>query len=157
MSFVLDKDGNYLPVLGESSGGGSGTSDHSQLTNLDYEHSGHTGFLNTDLDNVSDTGKRVITNLAMPSAKYDTITAGASGTQYTAPADGYFFIAMASGSGGGGWSKIEWEDGLWLAQNVASVDMNMPWIIPIRKGKKITITFMAGIQFILFRFYYCNS
>lgn len=47
MGFVIDNQGNYLPVLGESAGGGSGTSDHSQLTNLDYEHSGHTGFLSS--------------------------------------------------------------------------------------------------------------
>lgn len=113
--------------------------------------------LSPDLSNIDEAGKSVISGIAMPSAKYDTVTTGASGTQYTAPADGYFFIAMASGSGGGGWSKIDWEDGLWLAQNVASGDMNMPWIIPIRKGKKITITFMAGVQFNLFRFYYCNA
>lgn len=28
-----------------STGGSSGTTDHSKLTNLDYEHSGHTGFV----------------------------------------------------------------------------------------------------------------
>ena len=30
---------------GSSSGGGTGTSNHAQLTNLDYAHSGHTGFM----------------------------------------------------------------------------------------------------------------
>lgn len=44
MAFVLDEKGNYLPVLGESEGSG-GTSDHAQLTNLDYANSGHTGFM----------------------------------------------------------------------------------------------------------------
>lgn len=48
MGFVLDKQGNYLPVLGEAAGGGGGgTSDHSQLSNLDYEHAGHTGFMSS--------------------------------------------------------------------------------------------------------------
>ena len=43
--FVLDKQGDYLPVFGEATGGGGGTSDHSQLSNLDYSSSGHTGFM----------------------------------------------------------------------------------------------------------------
>ena len=30
--------------------------------------------------------------LSMPSHTYDTLTLGASGTTYTAPADGYFLI-----------------------------------------------------------------
>lgn len=46
MAFVLDEKGNYLPVLGETSGSG-GTSDHAQLTNLDYTNSGHTGFMSS--------------------------------------------------------------------------------------------------------------
>lgn len=47
MSFVLDKNGEYLPVFGETSGGGGGggTTDHAQLSNLDYTNSGHTGFM----------------------------------------------------------------------------------------------------------------
>lgn len=45
MGFVIDKQGNYLPVFGETTGGGSGTSNHASLSNLDYAHSGHTGFM----------------------------------------------------------------------------------------------------------------
>jgi len=38
-----------LPVMG-ASGGGGGTDDHAELLNLDYAHSGHTGFASqTDL------------------------------------------------------------------------------------------------------------
>ena len=62
MGFVIDKQGNYLPVFGEAQGGG-GTSNHSQLTHLDYATSGHTGF--------------------MPSSDFV-----ADGTTYTIKADG---------------------------------------------------------------------
>lgn len=48
MGFVLDKQGNYLPVFGEATGGGGGTSDHAQLTNLSYVDSGHTGFMSSE-------------------------------------------------------------------------------------------------------------
>ena len=64
MGFVIDKQGNYLPVFGEAQGGGGGgTSNHSQLSNLDYATAGHTGF--------------------MPSADFI-----ADGTTYTVKADG---------------------------------------------------------------------
>ena len=46
--------------------------------------------LDTDLGNINQKGVNAITNIAMPSSKYDSITGGASGTQYTAPADGYY-------------------------------------------------------------------
>ena len=49
MSFVIDKQGDYLPVLGETTGGGGGgTSNHAQLSNLDYANSGHTGFMTSE-------------------------------------------------------------------------------------------------------------
>lgn len=49
MSFVIDKNGEYLPVLGETSGGGGGgTTNHAQLSNLDYANSGHTGFMSSE-------------------------------------------------------------------------------------------------------------
>ena len=49
MSFVIDKQGDYLPVLGEaaSGGGGGGTTDHAELSHLDYASSGHTGFMSS--------------------------------------------------------------------------------------------------------------
>lgn len=50
MSFVIDKQGNYLPVFGEATGGGGGgggTTDHAELSHLDYASSGHTGFMSS--------------------------------------------------------------------------------------------------------------
>lgn len=52
-------------------------------------------------ENFTTNGKAVIANIAMPSSKYEDITVGASGTQYTAPADGYVSVhASAVGAGG---------------------------------------------------------
>lgn len=42
-----------------------------------------------DLNNLTSTGKAVVSNLAMPSNYYVNLTLGASGSTYTAPADGY--------------------------------------------------------------------
>ena len=49
------------------SGGGTGTTDHSKLTNLDYEHSGHTGFA---------SAAQIQELLDLLKDKQDTLTAG---------------------------------------------------------------------------------
>ena len=49
---------------------------------------------NLNLNNVNDSGKITGSFWAMPSISYDTLTAGASGTVYTAPSNGYL---VASG------------------------------------------------------------
>lgn len=48
-----------------------------------------SGRATTGLDNLSAAGKKVASNMAMPSDQYIELTLGASGTVYTAPADGY--------------------------------------------------------------------
>lgn len=52
---------------------------------------------NADLSNLTSTGKAKVSNLAMPSSTYTNLTLGASGSTYTAPADGYLFLSKASG------------------------------------------------------------
>lgn len=46
----------------------------------------------SDLSNLTSTGKAKVSNLAMPSNTYIDVALGASGSTYTAPADGYFFM-----------------------------------------------------------------
>ena len=50
------------------------------------------------MDNLSATGKEKIANLAMPSNQYVDLTTPADGSRssYTAPATGYFVIAMTT-------------------------------------------------------------
>ena len=52
------------------------------------------GKANTDLSNLTTAGKGVIAHNAMPSTRYIDLTLGASGSHYTAPADGYFTVAF---------------------------------------------------------------
>ena len=55
---------------------------------------------NVVLDNLTAEGKAVVSNLAMPSDQYIDLTLGATGTVYTAPADGYVvFDAYATAPG----------------------------------------------------------
>lgn len=49
-----------------------------------------SGKANIALDNLTSAGKVVCAHMAMPSGTYNALTLGASGSTYTAPADGYF-------------------------------------------------------------------
>lgn len=54
---------------------------------------------NVDLSNISNAGKVNIASISLPSnSVYKSITAGASGTNYTAPADGWYLVAAQSSS-----------------------------------------------------------
>ena len=49
-----------------------------------------TGKADTDLSNLTATGKAVCANLVMPGNNFINLTVGVSGANYRAPADGYF-------------------------------------------------------------------
>lgn len=51
---------------------------------------------NKDLSNLTDAGNIVSAHASMPSNTYDNLTIGASGTSYTAPADGWFWLGGIS-------------------------------------------------------------
>ena len=51
-----------------------------------------------DLSNLSTAGKEVVSNLPMPSKSSETLTVGASGTSYTATANGWFCFSSATAS-----------------------------------------------------------
>lgn len=53
---------------------------------------------NVDLSNLSSTGKETAAGLGMPSDSYTDLTVGASGSNYTAPANGWFTACVTGGS-----------------------------------------------------------
>lgn len=46
---------------------------------------------------LSSSAKEYFTKISLPSSKYINLTLGASGTTYTAPANGYFYINKVAG------------------------------------------------------------
>ena len=54
------------------------------------------GYANIDLTNLSEKGKELITDFTAPSQRNIDITLEASGSKYTAPANGYVFVNMSS-------------------------------------------------------------
>ena len=58
-----------------------------------------SGKADVDMSNVNASGKSLISGLSMPSNHYDDLTLGASGAEYTAPANGYYTVDKATTSG----------------------------------------------------------
>ena len=59
-----------------------------------------SGKADTNLGNLSTDGKALASGLGMPSSRYIDLTLGASGSTYTAPANGYFCLRGNSGISG---------------------------------------------------------
>lgn len=110
-----------------------------------------------DLGNITATGKSTVSNLCMPSEKATTLTAGASGTVYTAPANGYFVAEFGTtatqaytallnttvGSFGyGGWVSV--------------ASANVQCFTPARKGDTVKI-FVTNAKCNWIKFFYAEG
>ena len=100
-----------------------------------------------DAANFTATGKAAISHLAMPSSTYDELTFGASGTTYTAPADGWFAIKLDNSGLTNHWVNVYLND-LFIANFWAQVSNNsfgLP-LIPCAKGGKIKLNYGSDIK-----------
>lgn len=59
-----------------------------------------SGYANIDASNFTDSGTTFLSGLGMPSNRYETLTVGASGSLYTAPANGWFNVSCPLNNGG---------------------------------------------------------
>ena len=107
-------------------------------TNYEYINSQN---IDTTYMKWDDTNKKLkvdtaaVASLAMPSDKYIDLTLGASGTNYTAPADGYFSILAKS-------AKTVRFDGLCYNVTLPPVTNSLSsFLFPISKGKTATLRY----------------
>ena len=107
------------------------------------------GKADTDLVNVNNAGTSLGAGWAMPSSHYEDLAIGASLTQYTAPANGWYqFVAQSAGSG-------------YIRLNGRMIDLclgsgtgqGMFVYIPVVKNEVITIEYV-NITGVLLRFRY---
>lgn len=105
--------------------------------------------------------KSTISGWGMPSNKADVLTLGASGTLYTAPANGYFAFFAQHQSGENAWVNI---------QNINTTDailgMEYFWVspiasarlfFPVKKGQSCAINYNGTMTNIYFRFIYAEG
>ena len=113
----------------------------------------------TDLNNITDSAKVMISGLGMPSDTYTDLTLGASGSTYTAPADGYFVLLMntvnntnmvvglAAGVGRVGFTTV-------IPANNNLQSNNFGSFIPVKKGDAASVFYSGVTSAFRFRFVY---
>lgn len=107
------------------------------------------------LSNLSSAGDIYASQLAMPSTTYDTLTVGASGSTYTAPANGWFACRGYAGSG----AHIYLENNSTEFGQTAptgSSTANTRCFLPVKKGDRVVIGYYGG-QLSWVRFYYAEG
>ena len=114
-----------------------------------------TDFANTSLSNLTNAGKIVGAGLGMPSSTYIDLTLGASGTTYTAPADGYYFIDKIKGTSTG-YVTVSSKLGNYSVSPASTSD-RCSILFPVLKGDTIAINYGATGTTNSFRFYYAEG
>lgn len=122
------------------------------VTNLELLNVGEImGAVNTAVsDNAS-----VIAGYSMPSNKYIELTVGASGTTYTAPANGYFNV-YGLANGGQGWIYLQNNNKGTTCQPSNSNQNGVNGFIPVSKGDVVYVQYI-NITWSAFRFYYAQG
>lgn len=125
----------------------------------DGETPGGVALAQSDLNNLTNTARDLITNVVMPGTNYIDLTMGPSGTIYTAPAAGYFKFSLNLDANhyfaifNGPTDNVS--DLLEIA--VAAMKQNYIIATPVYKNQLIRIQYSAYDMVNSARFYYCNA
>ena len=101
--------------------------------------------------------KSEISGWGMPSSKYINLTLGASGSSYTAPANGWFCLSKQSN---GANQQVEIGTGFNGLKNrcmVGATNSAAMTILPVKKGEKAYVVYNTGGVTNLFRFIYAEG
>jgi len=110
--------------------------------------------LNLNNINPSNTAKSYFANLAMPSDVYDDLTLGVSGTTYTAPADGWYYLNKVAGTNGTWVNLINTNTNV-ISGRVATSSADTYFeTVAAKKGDVIRIDYNATGTTNYFRFIY---
>lgn len=114
------------------------------------------GKADTDLVNVTDAGKILLSSMGMPSDTYENLTLGASNSTYTAPANGYVFFSKVGNQGES--VILQNEQNKMRVQSYIGSNNNWSGIImPIRKNEVFKVEYTASGDTKYFRFIYAEG
>lgn len=144
----IDKINEIIDNLG---GGGNNKAD-TDLSNV------VSGSFENVVAQAQASGKKTVVGWAMPSSRYNALTIGASGTNYTAPADGWFAAYNANGSNGGV-VLANASNGLRITASYQSGFSDGSAFIPCKKGDVVRLNYTGtfGSQYGWFRFIYAQG
>ena len=119
--------------------------------------------LNFNNMNPSQTAKSTIVGWGMPSSKYIDLTLGASGSTYTAPANGFVTVFGNFGNANGFLYILDItgdRNNCSVISKAISGDWTCAATLPIRKGHTFNVTYNynpTSVSYGLFRFYYAEG
>lgn len=95
--------------------------------------------------------------IGFPSSRYEDLTLGATGTTYTAPANGWFYLSKTTSSTNQYIHFGNETKGYTLNQFVPTSGNNCRLIFPVQKGDIVKVTYTAGGTTNNFRFIYAEG
>lgn len=100
---------------------------------------------NSNASNFSQAGRSYLSGLGMPSGRYIDLTLGASGSTYTAPANGYFYLGKAATAAGQYVDMFNTISKYRLQGQAMSAGSYCLITVPARKGDVVKINYnVAG-------------
>ena len=115
-----------------------------------------SGKADTNLGNLSTAGKDLASGLGMPSSRYVDLTLGASGSTYTAPANGWVFFSKRS-TAAGQWIQIVARKSYSYHQIFAVKVNPINFLYPVNKNETFEINYAADGTTEKFRFIYAEG
>ncbi len=108
-----------------------------------------------DAQNLSAEGKSLISGLGMPSNRYIDLTLGASGSTYTAPANGWFYISTYCNAD----TSMDFVTSNFhiIMRSGASSNHMIRGIIPAKKGDTVTPVYTAKLSNTFWQFIYAEG
>ena len=111
-----------------------------------------------DASNFNADGKSLLSGLGMPSSRYIDLTLGASGTTYTAPANGWIFWDNIVSIADYIEIVVEYNNNLlYSQQEFARVKGSIQLLIPIKNGHSYTVYYEVTGDTLTYRFYYAEG
>lgn len=93
--------------------------------------------------------------IGFPSSRYEDLTLGASDTEYTAPANGYFFLSKATGSNYAIVAMTNMTKDYMIRKQNYNTDLDM--LFSVQKGDVVRIFYTASGTTNYFRFIYAEG
>jgi hypothetical protein len=117
------------------------------------------GKADVDLSNTTNQAKILMGGMAMPSNKYIDLTLGASGSIYTAPANGWYNIVRRVGANGDNERYLagETSTGLRIVECSSSSWHELCLLIPVKKRDTVYIEYNATGEIKRCRFVYAQG
>ena len=97
--------------------------------------------VNSNASNFSQAGRSYLSGLGMPSSRYIDLTLGASGSTYTAPANGYFVVTATSTSASRAFVVLEKSHGICNGDHSYSAETGLRCFVPCQKGKSTSLIY----------------